>query len=143
MLNWLLATYNATGFVYDPRTGDHARLSQHYHYRPTNLNFLEPGPEFTGIPRIHLQPAFTIQFLFPSPWYQQLSSKLAAVVLKTSFLFSPQHSRLILRSVKHKGMGFCPATATHVRSRRPVMSLCTLPRVWSLYHHGRYDLLLD
>jgi hypothetical protein len=124
MLNWLLATYNATGFVYDPRTETMLDLSQHYSL-PTNNNhnLLEPG-------RVHGDAENTVPSrynFFSSPRYQQLSSKLA-VVLKTSFLFfiTTTLVSFTLRETQERMLGFTQQLQAHVRSRRPVVNIVTV-----------------
>lgn len=121
MLNWLLATYNATGFVYDPRTETMLDLSQHYSL-PTNNN---NGPEQGHGDAENI---FTSRYnFFSSPWYQQLSSKLA-VVLKTSFLFfiTTTLVSFTLRETQERMLGFTQQLQAHVRSRRPVVNIVTV-----------------
>jgi hypothetical protein len=122
MLNWLLATYNATGFVYDPRTETMLDLSQHYSLPTNNNNSIEPDhgdAEKTATPSRYN--------FFSSPWYQQLSSKLA-VVLKTSFLFfiTTTLVSFTLRETQERMLGFTQQLQAHVRSRRPVVNIVTV-----------------
>jgi hypothetical protein len=121
MLNWLLATYNATGFVYDPRTETMLDLSQHYSL-PTNHNHIFEqghGDDENTVPSRYN--------FFTSPWYQQLSSKLA-VVLKTSFLFfiTTTLVSFTLRETQERMLGFTQQLQAHVRSRRPVVNIVTV-----------------
>jgi hypothetical protein len=125
MLNWLLATYNATGFVYDPRTETMMDLSQHYSLPTNNHHFLEPGQ---GHGDAENTATLSSQYnFFSSPWYQQLSSKLA-VVLKTSFLFfiTTTLVSFTLRETQERMLGFTQQLQAHVRSRRPVVNIVTV-----------------
>jgi hypothetical protein len=142
MLNWLLATYNATGFVYDPRTETMLDLShsqQHYSQSHSlqNSNFVEQTGDSTHThsPAEHTHThtsGITSRYhhFFSSPWYngyQQLSSKLA-VVLKTSFLFfiTTTLVSFTLRETQERMLGFTQQLQAHVRSRRPVVNIVTV-----------------
>jgi hypothetical protein len=115
MLNWLLATHNATGFVYDPRTEAILDLSQHYSLQ--NNNFLDTGDNTEN----------NSSRYFSIPWHQQLSSKLA-VVLKTSFLFFIITTLVsfTLRETQERMLGFTLLLQAHVRARRPVLNIVTM-----------------
>jgi hypothetical protein len=126
MLNWLLATYNATGFVYDPRTETMLDLSHHYshnHHNHNHHHFLE----HSGDAENHTAVTASRYNFFASPWYQQLSSKLA-VVLKTSFLFfiTTTLVSFTLRETQERMLGFTQQLQAHVRSRRPVVNIVTV-----------------
>jgi len=115
ILNWLLATHNATGFVYDPRAETMLDLSQHYSLQ--NKGDISSSNNSSKNSKNSSS---------ATPWYRQLSSKLA-VVLKTSFLFfiTTTLVSFTLRETQERMLDFTHQLQAHVRSRRSVVHIVT------------------
>ena len=105
MINWLLGAFNATGFVYNPRTKNLFDLAGYTQLQKTSKSSDDNK-------WIHLH------------WYHPLVSK-AAVVLKTSFLFFILTTLVsfILRETQERMLAFTHQLQARVRSRRPVVHL--------------------
>jgi hypothetical protein len=111
MVNWLMGTFNATGYIYNPRSKT-----------LVDLNMYSQLQNYKGTPNNNTDH----DWLLPIQWYHHLVSK-AAVVLKTSFLFFIVTTLVsfILRETQERMLEFTHQLQRRVRNSRPVVHLVT------------------